>query len=111
MSDFYSNKDQWGEKKLIRLMKRAERKMTPHIDTFCSDDGLMAGLLIAGAALVVAEGKESKRYFKSITKLASEISGIPLSAMTAHAECSLARQICAKQSQRSSPSVGGDEDA
>jgi hypothetical protein len=96
-------------KKLTRLMKRAESEMGPYLDTFCSPEGMLAVLPISGAAALVAEGAESKKYLKLVTIKASKLSGIPLKAMTAHAECSLAMYRQSIQMQRPTPFIGGDE--
>jgi hypothetical protein len=110
MSVFNSSTPQTGSKKLTRLMKRAESKMAPHIDKFLSPDGMMAGLLISGAAAIAAQSKGSKKHLRRATKEASKISGIPLDALTAHAECSLAMCKMSNQMQRTSPFVGGDNE-
>ncbi len=110
MSAFKKNKFHCGSKKLKRLMERAERKMRPHMDKHMTPEGIYAGVLLSGAAAIVAEGKEDREYLTSTTKMASEISGIPLGAMRARAECFLAMRAEQIQLQRTSPSCGSDRD-
>ena len=110
MSVFNSSTPQSGSKKITRLMKRAESKMAPHMDKLQSPDGMMAGLLISGAAAIAAQSKGSKKPLKQAIKEASKMSGIPLGAMTAHAECSLAMCKMSIQMQRSTPFMGGDNE-
>jgi hypothetical protein len=110
MSAFTETKRQGPSKKLQRLMKRAESKMAPHMDKFQSPDGMMAGLLISGAAAIAAQDKGSKKHLRQAIKEASKMSGIPLGAMNAYAETSLAMCKMSVQMQRTTPSVGGDDE-
>jgi hypothetical protein len=110
MSTLTEARQKGPPKKLQRLMKRAESKMAPHMDIFQSPDGMMAGLLISGTAAIVAQGNGSKKDLRLAAKEASKMSGIPLGAMTAHAECSLAMCKMSAQVQRTSPSMGGDNE-
>ena len=96
--------------KLTRLMKRAESEMAPHLDTFCSPEGMLAVLPISGAAALVAGGAESKKHLKSVTLKASKTSGIPVKALTAYAECSVAMCRQPMQMQRATTFIGSDDD-
>jgi hypothetical protein len=70
---------------------------------------MIAGLLISGAAAIVAQGSGNKRDLKQATKEASKMSGIPLGALTAHAECSLAMCRQSIQMQRTTPFIRSEE--
>ncbi len=111
MNPHDQTKAQVASMKLKCVMKRAKRKMEPHMEKFSSPTGQYACLLISGVAAVVAGGQESKEYLMSVTRLASEISGIPLGAMTAQTDFMLAMIAGAMQSQRASPIVGGGKNA
>jgi hypothetical protein len=92
-------------------MKRVKRKMEPHMEKYSSPDGQLACVLISIAAAAVVGGKESKENLKSVTRLASEISGIPIGAMTAHADFSLAMNAFSMKAQQTSTIGGGGENA
>ena len=104
-------KAQGTSRKLKLAMKRVKRKMEPHMERFESPSGQYACVLISGIATWVAVGQESKENLKAITRLASEMSGIPLGAMTAHTDFILEMVKSAIQAQQTSTIGGGGENA
>ena len=100
-------KPQGASRNLKLAMKRVKRKMEPHMEKFSSPDGQYTCVLISIAAAAVAGGQESKKNLKAVTRLASEMSGIPLGAMTAHADFSLAMNAFSMKARQTS-TIGGD---
>ena len=103
-------KSQRGSKRLMHLMKRAQREMAPHMEKFTSPSNEIAFVQLSGIAAIVAAGQESEEYLKAATKQVSESTGIPLSAVMAHAECNRA-MMTEMQSRFTPPIVGGRKNA
>lgn len=84
-----NNSNRYNEN-LMRLMQRAKQKMAPHMARMETPEGLTACLLISGVAAAIVGGTENEAALATVAKQASEISGIPIDAMMAHAECAFA---------------------
>lgn len=106
MSAFKKSRTKWGSKKLKRLMKRADIKIAPYRDKLESPDGMFARLYLSGIAAIVAEGKESHTTFKDAIVLASDMTDVPVSVMSAYGEVILAMASGSIQYQQTSPFVG-----
>ena len=104
-------KPQGASRYLRRVMKRAKRNMEPHMERFESPSGQYACVLISGIATLVAVGQESKENLKAVTRLASEMSGIPLGAMTSHTDFIPEMAKSAIQAQQTSTIGGGEDNA
>ena len=86
------------DEKLIRAMRRAEKKMAPHMDKYQSINGMMANLMVIGIAMSVADDKEPRASLNAAVKQASTASGIPLDVMRAQADMHLLAARISKKS-------------
>jgi hypothetical protein len=73
-----------GKNHVGREMARAEAAMMPYIDRMQEGDGLRAMLIVTGMAQFVEQGLESEATLKDAIRRASDLSGIPVSALSAH---------------------------
>ncbi len=68
----------------------AEAAMTPYLDKMETDDGLLGLLMISGIAACVQSGTATPADLANAISKASEISGIPVSALEAQAKFNIA---------------------
>ncbi len=79
-----------AEEKFRRAAIEAEAAMTPYLDQMESDDGLLGLAIISGIAACIQSGTATPADLANAVKKASDISGIPVSALEAQARLNIA---------------------
>ena len=110
MNRFNRRKSQRYSKKLRRLMKCADKIIAPYLDKMESPNGQFAGVYLSGIAAIVANGGESREYFKKAVITASEMAGVPVYVMSAYGEVTLEMVSDMVQQDHRPSVVGGGYD-
>lgn len=97
-------KERWGRNRFQRAMQQHRAMMEPHLDKMETENGMLSMLMVSGVAQLVAHEQESQSALDATIKHASELSGIPQDALTAHARFSSEMATCFEFDQRQNKS-------
>jgi hypothetical protein len=94
--------------KHTRLIAHTGSEIAPHIEKLCTPEGISGIVAIAIAAQSVASGEQDPEIYIRTIRLAAEVSGAPVSSLSAYGDLLMAMADLQMQSQ---PSSVGDNDA